>query len=141
MNFSTNFKISKVADYSAAGTTAVNTTAVDMQSWDGVFFLTHIGTANAGNFVNAAQGEQSDGSDAADLSDTKVTATADNETVWLEICKPTKRYVRLEATRGVSTTLGAVYAIQYEGLQLPPVNVVVDTIIGELHVTPEEGTA
>lgn len=140
MNLSTNVRITKVGDYSTAGTSAVNSTAVDMQGYDGVLFLTTMAVANAGNYINAAQGDASNGSDAADLAGTKVVVTGSNEALWLDIYKPTKRYVRLEAVRTSSSAMGEIYAIRYGGRVLPESNAVVDALAGELHIGPAEGT-
>ena len=141
MNLSNGVKISQVAAASAAGTTAVNSEVVDMAGYEGVMFVTAIATANAGNHIKLQQGDEADGSDAADLEGSKQVATANGQTVWIDIYRPTKRYVRAVAARGVSTALGEIYAFQYEGRKQPASNNVTDEIIGELLVSPEEGTA
>jgi len=143
MNLSKHVKFRKVADPTDAGTGAVNSTAVDMAGYDGVLFLTSIGTANANNTINAAQGAQANGGDAADLEGTKVTPGDDNSGAWLDVYKPADRYVRLEVARGASTTVGDIWAILYQGRILPEAaaNLVTDELIGELHISPDEGTA
>ncbi len=139
MNLSSNVRITKVGDYTAAGTSAVNSTAVDMLGYDGVVFVTTLAVAHSGNYVNAAQGDAANGSDAADLAGTKVVATGSNEALWLDIYKPTKRYVRLEAVRTSSSAMGEIYAIRYGGRILPENNAVADALAVELHVSPAEG--
>ncbi len=60
---------------------------------------------------------------------------------WVEIVKPTKRYLRMVVIRGVSTAAGDLYAMT-TGPKKPPVdNEVTDVITGEIHATPDEGTA
>ena len=132
-------KIIKVSDPTADGTTAVNSAGVDMSGYDGVLFLTSFGTAAANNTVNAAQG--SDNSTFVDLEGTSVSTGTSDEDVWLDIHKPTDRYVRLEAARGTSSTLGDIWAIQYGARKQPVDNTTSGTIAGELHVSPDEGTA
>lgn len=132
-------KITKVADHTAAGTTAVNSSSVDMANYEGVLFLTSFGTAATDNSVNAAQ--SSDDSSFDDLLGTKTGATASDEDVWLDIYRPSDRYVRLEAVRTTSSTLESIYAIQYGPKKLPVDNTTTGTIIGEAHVSPAEGTA
>lgn len=139
MNLCKNVKITKVQAASTAATSAINTSSVDMSGWDGVLFFGAMGTANAANYINAAT--SSDDSTFNDLEDTKVTPTGNGEVAWLDIYKPQERYLRLEVARGASTTFGDVYAIQYEGFKLPADNVTAGTITGELHISPDEGTA
>lgn len=138
-------KFIKVKDHSAAATTAVDSDGVDMDQdggWEGVVFLTSFGTAAAGNTVNAAQSSDNAlADDYTDLEGTSVSSGTSDEDVWLDIYRPTKRYVRLEAARGTSSTLESIWAILYRGKKLPATNVTSGTIIGEGHVSPDEGTA
>lgn len=133
-------KVTKVADHTAAGTTAVNSTGVDMSGYEGVLFLTSFGTAAANNTVNAAQDTASGGS-YTDLEGTSVTSGTSDEDVWVDVYKPTKRYVRLEAARGTSSTLESIWAIQYGPRTMPVDNTTSGTIAGEDHQSPAEGTA
>lgn len=140
MQLSSRVKITKVADHSAAGTSAVNSTGVDMTGWDGVLFITSFGTANANNTVNAAQ--STDDSSFTDLEGSSVASGSTDEDVWIDVYRPLERYVRLEAARGTSSTLESVWAIQYAGGRKFPIdNTTSGTIIGEAHVSPAEGTA
>jgi hypothetical protein len=138
-NLSNGVKITKVSDPSTAATTAVNSASVDMTGFEGVLFLTSFGTAAAGNLVNAAQ--SSDDSSFADLEGTSVSSGTSDEDVWLDIYRPSERYVRLEAARGTSSTLGDIWALQYGPRSEPVDNAASGTIAGELHVSPDEGTA
>ena len=142
MNLMKNIKLRKVKAGQASGGTAVTSSVVDMANFDGVIFFCTIGTANAGNFMKIQQGAVSDLSDAADLEGTKVVATGDGEGVWVDVYRPQERYLRAYIDRsGADTTTGDIYAIQYSGRKQPIDNNVTDTIIGELHVSPDEGTA
>ena len=145
MFLSDEIKLIKVKDHTAAGTTAVNSDGVDMQQnggFDGVLFLGSFGTAAADNTVNAAQSSD-DGSadDYTDLAGTSVASGTSDEDVWLDIYQPSKRYVRLEAARGTSSTFESVWALLYRARSVPVDNTTSGTIIGEAHVTPAEGTA
>jgi hypothetical protein len=141
LNLSNGVKITKAKAASATATTAVNSDVIDMAGYEGVLFATAIATANAGNFIKVQQGDAADGSDAADLEGSKVVATADGQTVWADLYRPTKRYVRLVVTRGVTTVVGEIYALQYESRKQVVNNNVAGTIIGELMVSPNQGTA
>lgn len=137
---SKNVKITKVKDVSAAGQTAVNSDAVDMQGYAGVLFVltAQAITAGGAQSINAAQSDTSGGT-YADLSGSGITIAddADNTAFYLDVRNPGKRYVRLEIARATqNSAFGEIYAIQY-GAQKAPVS----NSNGELHVWPTEGTA
>lgn len=140
---SKHVKLSLAKAAQSAATTAITSDVIDMQGFEGVLFITRFGTANDGNFIKVQQGDESNLSDAADLKGTKVVSGTDpsNEVCAVDIYKPTKRYLRLHATRGTSSTLGDTYAIQYQARKAPPVSVLAGTLVIETHVSPEEGTA
>lgn len=140
MNLSSGIKITKVADHSTAATSAVNSTGVDMSGYEGVIFITSFGTAAANNTINAAQGADNS-TDWEDLTGTSVTSGTSDEDVWIDVYRPTDRYVRCEAARGTSSTLESIWAIQYGARKAPVDNTTSGTITGELHASPSEGTA
>ncbi len=135
---SENSKFTKVQDHSTANTTAVNSTGVDMAGYEGVIFITSFGTAAANNTVNLAQGDSLGGS-YDDLEGTEV-ASGTAADVWIDVFRPLDRFVRMEATRGTSSTLESVWAIRYGPLKAPPDNTIDATITGETHISPAEGT-
>lgn len=131
-----NTDIRTVKLYQASGTSAVNSDSVDMQGWEGVMFVTEMGTANAGNYVNAAQ--SSDNSTFNDLEGTRVTPSTDGDQILVDIYRPRARYVRLEAVRaGSATTLETIIAIRYGPRKAPHTS----HSSQETHVSPAEGTA
>ncbi len=78
---------------------------------------------------------------AADLADTKVVAAANAEVVWLDIYRPLKRFLRASVIRaGANTAVGDIYALRYSGRAKPVSNLIANTIIGELHISPVAGT-
>lgn len=137
---SNHVKLTKVADHTAAGTTAVNSTGIDMAGYEGVLFITSFGTAATDNTVNAAQGDTLGGT-YDDLAATSVASGTSDEDVWVDVYRPRDRFVRLEAARGTSSTLESIWAIQYGARKQPQDNTISGTIIGEAHVSPAEGTA
>lgn len=136
---SNKVKLTKVADHTTAATTAVNSSSVDMQGFEGVIFITSFGTANSGNTCNLAQ--SSDDSNFDDLTGSSVTSGSSDEDIWIDVYRPSDRYVRLEAVRGSSSTLESIWAIQYGARVQPVDNTTTGTIAGEAHVSPAEGTA
>lgn len=145
MFLSEQVKLIKVQDHTAAGTSAVNADGVDMDQnggYGGVMFFTSFGTAASGNTINAAQSDDNGSTDDyTDLTGTSVTSGTSDEDVWVDIKRPTKRYVRCEAARGTSSTLESVWAILYDPRSMPVDNTTSGTIAGEAHLSPAEGTA
>lgn len=142
MQLSNEVKIRKVAVAAGSAGTEVISSVVDMAGYEGVMFFTTIATANAGNFLKAQQDAAVGMGGAADILGSKVVAAANASVVWLDIYKPTERYVTANIIRaGANTATGDMYAIQYEGKVKPELNLVTNTIIGELSISPAEGTA
>jgi len=140
MNLSNDVRITKVSGAVAAGTTAVNSAVVDMQGYDGVIFLASLGTAAANNGVKAQQGQVSNMSDAADLAGTLVSSNGTQTDLVLEIFRPRERYVRAAVVRGTTTTVDAIWAIQFMAAKMP-VNNVTAAQAAEIWASPAEGTA
>lgn len=107
-----NVKITKVADHSTAATSDVTSASVDMAGWDGVLFLTSLGTAAAGNIVTL-HGSSDDSSFSATTA-LKSSGTSD-EDVAVDLQSPASRYYRAVVTRGTSSTCESIWAIQYRG--------------------------
>lgn len=124
-----------------AGTSTINGTEVDMANFEGVLFVIKFGTAAADNTIKAQQDDVTGMAGAADLEGTLVAVGASDEQVWLDIYRPLKQFVRMVALRGTSTTIDWGIAIRYGGKKGPQVNNVAGSIVGELHVSPAEGTA
>ena len=141
-NLSDSVGLIKVKDHSAANTTAITSDAIDMQGYDGVLILTSFGTAAADNTVKVQQSSDDGSTDAySDLEGTSVVSGTSDEDVWVDVVKPTKRYLKLVAARGTSSTLESIWAIRYGARKQPVDNTTSGTIIGEAHVSPAEGTA
>lgn len=138
MALSNQVAISQGAATTAAGTTEVDGSGIDMQGYEGVLFIAKFGTAADGNTLQAQQ--STDNSTFADLEGTLVDVDTSDEIVWLDIYKPAERYVRTQVQRGTSTTLDWCVAIRYGAHKLPVDNDTDGTIDGKLVVSPAEGT-
>lgn len=103
-------KITKIADHSAANTTDVTSSEIDMAGFDGVVFLTSFGTANSGNLVTVHGSDTSAGEAA---TTTTCSSGSSDEDVIVDVYRPSYRYLKLVATRGSSSTLESIWAIQY----------------------------
>jgi hypothetical protein len=134
--------ITNVKSAVASGTTDQTGTGVDMSGWDGVLFVTTLGTPAVNNIMKAQQSND-DGSadDYDDLEGSAVAPGASDEQQFIDIYRPTKRYVRPYLTRGSATTVENIYAIRYRGRSVPHDNVESGRSAGVALVSPDEGTA
>jgi hypothetical protein len=121
-----NVKITKLHDHTAAGTSPITGTGVDMAGYDGVLFLTSLSVANAGNFMTAGHSD-TDSAYAPTLA--TVNSGTSDEDLFLDILHPVKRFVNVIVTVGTSSTIESMWAIQYKGRSAPPVNTLSGTAI------------
>jgi hypothetical protein len=146
MNLGKNTKTTVVSNAVAAGTTAVDPTAVDMQNFESVMFIVQFGTitASAVTSVKAQQSSDNGSSDAfADLEGTGQTVadTDDDLAFIIDIVNPQERYVKPYVSRGTANAvIESITAIQYGSRKMP---VTQGATVGgiETHVSPDEGTA
>ena len=106
-----NVKIDKIADYSAASTDTVTSSEPDMAGYDGVIFLTSVGSPATNNVLTMHHGAVS-GSVAA--SDAVTTPAASDEDQVLDVQHPIYQYVKAVLTRGTSSTCEGIWAIRYK---------------------------
>lgn len=139
-NLSKEVKITKVAASGSAGTEVV-TGAIDMQGFDGVFMMTTIATANAGNYLKGQHDDAVGLGTVADIAGSKVLSGTNGNVMFLDIYKPTKRYVQGSVIRaGANSVLGEIYIIQYKGIKSPVTNVR-SGYVGTFLQEPASGTA
>ena len=137
-NFSKRNKVTLVNAEAASAGTAVNSSSVDMQGFDGVVFIGTMVTANASNFANLAT--STDDSSFSDLLGTKVTPGDNGDQFMIDLFNPLERYIRLEVDRGgANTVVGEIFAIQYGQHKSPQTHG--STVDNETHISPARGTA
>lgn len=146
MNLNKNVKISQAITVTAgaAGTSDINGTTLDMSGFDGVLMVVTFGaiTGSAVTSIKAQQGAASTLSDAADLTGTAQTVadTDDEKTFYIDLYKPTERYVRLVVDRGTqNAVVASAEYIQYGAKVAPTTHG--SNVSGETHISPAEGTA
>jgi hypothetical protein len=146
MNLNDKVKVTRVVNATAAGTTDINGTAVDMVGFESVMFVGMLGalTATQVTKIKVQQGSASDGSDGADLAGSSTGPLADgdgNKCLMVEIVRPTKRYVRPVVDRGTANAvIDGVIAIQRGATNMPTThdaNIVAQKVL----ISPAEGTA
>lgn len=131
-------KLTKVSDYAATATTAVTSTAVDMQGYDSVLFITSIGTAATTNTMHVEGGQ--DNTNFTDMASTDLSVGSSDEDLWIDVKGTTNRYMRVVVDRDKTTTCESIWAIQYDARSVPVDNTTAGTIYGEKHVRPIAGT-
>src|SRR5688572_27415997 len=124
------------------GTTAINSTPVDLAGFSGVLFIVRLGTPAANNNIRVQQDTAVAMGAAADLVGTLVASGANN-VLAVEVLYPGgptgEQFVRCRVTRGTSTTIDSITAIRF-GARSKPVTMP-STVSFESWVGPIEGTA
>ncbi len=110
MYLSQDIKITKLQDHTTAATSTVTSDELDMAGYDGVLFITSFGTAASGNLVTLHDSDTT-GTEVATVA-LKTSGTSDEDVV-LDVLNP-RRFCKLVATRGTSSTLESIWAIQYK---------------------------
>ena len=126
----------------AAGTTAVNGSAVDLSGYDEIMILVPFGTIVSGAVTSIKWQEGSTTSPTTDVLGTNMTVldTEDDTTKCLRIIKPRNRYGRVVVTRGTQNAhVGAIFYILQGGSTQPATDDT--TVTQETHVSPAAGTA
>jgi hypothetical protein len=146
MNLSVNSKISSAVTPAAgvAATTDIEGTILDMSGYNGVLMVVRMGaiTGSAVTSIKAQQDSAAAMGGAADLLGTAQTIADDddNEIFYIDLYKPTERYVRLYVDRGTqNAVVASAEYIQYEPINVPVTQPTGTS--GEIHVSPIEGTA
>lgn len=146
MNLSKNVKISQAITVTAgaAGTDDINGATLDMQGFEGVLVVVTMGaiTSGAATSIKMQQDSASGMGTAADLLGTAQTIADDDDeqTFYIDLYKPTERYVRLVVDRGTQNAVVASATYYQYGNHLGPVTHGTN-VSGELHASPAEGTA
>lgn len=144
MSLTKNVKITRVSAAAAAGQTAVNSSILDMQGFDGVLFLVLTGDVSDTSVLTlkAEQNAVNSGTGMAALSGsaafTAGATSADNKILSLDVFKPSKRYLRAALTRATANAaVDGIIAIQY-GAQNRPAAHDVSVIASALLNDPAE---
>lgn len=125
----------------AAGTSAINSSEVDLQGAEGVLFIIPVGAIVSGGVTSVkVQHNDVTATGQADVLGTSqsIADTADDTTIYIHLRKPVKRFARVVVSRATqNATIGGIVAVVY-GIRTGPVT---QTLTGESHVSPASGTA
>lgn len=141
-----NTKATLVKTTVAAGTTDIQSDAVDMAGYEGVVFYISMG-AITGSAVTSANVQQSSTAALAgtevDILGSKITIADDddNQMAIIDLYRPSKRYVNAIVLRATqNSVINSIIAVQYGSGKLPATNDTA-TVIGALTlISPAEGT-
>ncbi len=141
MNLIRNIKITKVKATQSADTSDFNSDAVDMTNYEGCLFFTTVAAKNDGNYIEVEQSTTSafTAGTLVTLKDSKVVPVTNGEVAYVEIHKPLEsqgKYLRVAVTRGASTAIGDIYAVQYNSRVKPEVNEIATLMKGKLLISP-----
>jgi len=135
--------VTVVVPYTAAGTTTLTSSVLDMSGFDSVQFICVTGNSTSGNVLTLT-GKMNTANSTSSPTPTAITGgtasstdpdgtTNDNASVVLDIHKPTQRYVFCTVTRATQNVeIGCVVAIQYNSKKRPvtqPANVLASTMV------------
>ena len=127
----------------ASGISVVLGGALDMVGYRSVLMVVTFGpiTAGATTSINAQQSDTAAFGSPEDLLGTLQTVADndDDKVFYIDIHRPSKRYVRLRVFRGVqAATIGSALYLQYDGRKFPAVHGT--GVAGESFTGPIEGT-
>lgn len=128
-----------------AGATDLEGTALDMAGFESVLMVVRFGVITSGAVTSIKAQQSSDNAVADAYSDLEGTSQTvadddDDEIFYIDLIKPTKRYVRLYVDRATqNAVIAEAHYVQY-GAKLGPVTQPTG-VNGEIHISPAEGTA
>lgn len=139
-------KITRVINATAAGTSDINGSIIDMAGYDNCTFIVGFGTITAGatTSIKVQQDSAAGGGTMADLAGTKITVADDddNQVAVVEVKTPAERYLRVVVDRGTQNAVVDFGIAIQTNAKSQPVTHDSSTVIGtEIHHGPAEGTA
>ena len=118
-------QITEVEGPTTAGTSAIESTAIDISNYDGCAIMTTVATktdSTNSNIVAVYQSSKATLDNSTETLLKEYTVTKDNLTVLLDVFRPREeygKYIIVKVTRGTSTAVGPIYAMRYGGRTKP----------------------
>ena len=131
MQFTNDVKITVVSPAAAAAQTAINSSVLDMQGYEGVMFIALLGdvTATSVLTLTALGNTASSVSSPTPVTQKATTAftadatSADSKALVVDVYKPALRYMFANLTRTTADAIvGGIIAIQYKAGVKPTTN-------------------
>lgn len=141
-----NTKATLVKTTVVAGTSDIQSDAVDMAGYEGVVFYISMGAITA-TAVTSANVQQSSTAALAgtetDILGSKITIADDddNQMAIIDLYRPSKRYVNAIVLRATANSvINSIIAVQYGSGKLPTTNDTATVIDALTLISPAEGT-
>ena len=141
-----NTKATLVKTTVVAGTSNIQSDAVDMANFEGVVFYISMGAITA-TAVTSANVQQSSTAALAgtetDILGSKITIADDddNQMAIIDVYRPSKRYVNAIVLRATANSvINSIIAVQYGAGRLPATNDTTTVIDALTLISPAEGT-
>lgn len=116
-------KIVHVNNAAAAGTTEIDSTAVDMTGFDAVCFVVDLAAVTDGSVMTLQVQQGATSTPTEDITGASATftgATSSNSMLAAEAIRPTKRYCRAKFTRTTqNAAVNCILAILYKAKTIP----------------------
>lgn len=116
-------KFTRVINATAAGTSVITGSAVDMQGFDGVVFVALFGTLTSGQVTTLGAGDSATTSGFVAITGAVTAALADadgTKMLVLDIFRPQKRYITAIVNRATqNAVIDGVLACQYAAKKQP----------------------
>lgn len=139
MNLTNRVQTIELSAGAVTAGTAVNSSTVDTNGFEGCRFIVCCGTSHAGNSVKVQHGATT--SPTTDVLGSSKAFDGTDKTVIVDIYRPQERYLRCVITRsGADTTVQSIYAELYGSPRTEPVTQH-SSVQYECHVSPAAGTA
>jgi hypothetical protein len=142
-NLSKAAKVTRVSNAVAAGTSDIESTAVDMKGFGAVQFIVALGTITTAAVTVAKLQGSSDNVTFNDLegSGQAIADDGDNKLVVLDLALPQHRYIKCVVDRGVqNAVVDDIIALQYLA-DKEPVTHATSVLSSKLTHAPAAGTA
>lgn len=143
LNLKSDMVFVPVLAATAAGQTTLNTSVLDMQGYNSVAFITHLGDVTDTSVITVTlqNGDEDDASDAADTvcaaTFTADATSADNKLMMIDAHLPRKRYVRATVARATANAaISGVIAVLYNVAEKPVT--LDDDMIAAVHTNDPE---
>lgn len=127
----------------AAGTSAVNSDAIDMLGYESCRIKIGFGAITSGAVTSTKLQDGDTSTPATDLlgSSQTVADTDDNHVVIYDVYRPQKRYLRVATSRATQNAAIDYVEVERYGVRKQPVTADATVIATKVMVSPAEGTA
>jgi len=144
MNLSKAAKASRVSSAVSAGTTAINSSSIDMRGFSGAEFLVSFGAITAGAVTSVKLQGSADDSSWSDLEGTGQTVADDddNQVFVLDAGHLRHRYLRCVVDRSTqNAVIDGIVSLQYDTDKEPVTHDAATVGGSEYHHAPAAGTS